>query len=382
MTFDIKTDLRVQYEYPSGTWNSIQADTYAVDISRGIFVDSGVFARPDVGVATVTLSKKSLSDLLTTPAYKSNQNFRIQYYDGNTSTWEYLFYGLIQNVGIRYIAETKKLDITITANDFMKIILGTRLTNYSITGSSAARSFRNVMNALSTDVQAIDSRAVFQQLYANGSGTTQWATTWTDTTAGEILVQFLDAELGWLWSDKNSVLGLYATRNDINYLQGLTWLSTDLTVSNVHSTSSNHVCMDSIDLSYDSDAIVNKVKVLEGFTGATSTATNSTSVTNYGEQSGDFEVTFDNTGVSTLNAWAVAVATAATPKSIKSVSVPVIRDQGDVSVIARVDIADTLQIEFAAAGYTTLQEIYLVSRIGHTITADHWEMNIELWKGI
>jgi len=380
MTFDIKTDLRVQYEYPSGTWNSIQADTYAVDISRGIFVDSGVFARPDVGVATVTLSKKSLSDLLTTPAYKSNQNFRIQYFDG--TIWNYLFYGLIQNVGIRYISETKKLDITITANDFMKIILGTRLNNYSITGSSAARSFRNVMNALSTAVQAIDSRAFFQQLYANGSGTTQWATTWTDTTAGEILVQFLDAELGWLWSDKNSVLGLYATRNDINYLQGLTWLSTDLTVSNVHSTSSNHVCMDSIDLSYDSDAIVNKVKVLEGFTGATSTATNSTSVTNYGEQSGDFEVTFDNTGVSTLNAWAVAVATAATPKSIKSVSVPVIRDQGDVSVIARVDIADTLQVEFAAAGYTTLQEIYLVSRIGHTITADHWEMNLELWKGI
>jgi hypothetical protein len=380
MTFDIKTDLRVQYEYPSGTWNSIQADTYAVDISRGIFVDSGVFARPDVGVATVTLSKKSLSDLLTTPAYKSNQNFRIQYFDG--TIWNYLFYGLIQNVGIRYISETKKLDITITANDFMKIILGTRLNNYSITGSSAARSFRNVMNALSTAVQAIDSRAFFQQLYANGSGTTQWATTWTDTTAGEILVQFLDAELGWLWSDKNSVLGLYATRNDINYLQGLTWLSTDLTVSNVHSTSSNHVCMDSIDLSYDSDAIVNKVKVLEGFTGATSTATNSTSVTNYGEQSGDFEVTFDNTGVSTLNAWAVAVATAATPKSIKSVSVPVIRDQGDVSVIARVDIADTLQVEFAAAGYTTLQEIYLVSRIGHTISSEHWEMTLELWKGI
>jgi hypothetical protein len=380
MTFDIKTDLRVQYEYPSGTWNSIQADTYAVDISRGVFVDSRVFARPDVGVATVTLSKKSLTDLLTTPAYKSNQNFRIQYYDG--TTWNYLFYGLIQNVGISYVAETKKLDITITANDFMKIILGTRLTNYSITGSSSARSFRNVMNALSTAVQAIDSRAFFQQLYANGSGTTQWATTWTDTTAGEILVQFLDAELGWLWSDKNSILGLYATRNDINYLQGLTWISTDLTVSNVHSTSSNHVCMDSIDLSYDSDAIVNKVKVLEGFTGATSTATNSTSVTNYGEQSGDFEVTFDNTGVSTLNAWAVAVATAANPKSIKSVSVPVIRDQGDVSIIAGVDIADTLQIEFAAAGYTTLQEIYLITRIGHTITADHWEMNIELWKGI
>jgi len=380
MTFDIKTDLRVQYEYPSGTWNSIQADTYNVDINRGVFIDSGVFARPDVGIATVTLSKKSLSDLLTSPGYKSNQNFRIQYFDG--TIWQYLFYGLIQNVSIRYVSETKKLDITITANDFMKIILGTRLTNYSITGSTAARSFRNVMNALNTAVQAIDPRAFFQQLYALGSATTQWATTWDDTTAGEILTQFLDAELGWLWSDKNSILGYYATRNDINYIQGLSWVPADLTISNVHSTSVNHVCMDYLDLSYDSDAIVNKVRVTEGLTGLTSTSTNSTSVTNYGEQSGDFDVTYDNTGVSNLNAWAVAVANAATPKSIKSVSVPAIRRDGSTSRVVDLDIANPVQIEFAAAGYTTLQERYIITRIGHSISSDHWEMNLELWKGI
>jgi hypothetical protein len=380
MTFDIKTDLRVQYEYPSGTWNSIQADTYSVDINRGVFVDSGVFARPDVGVATVTLSKKSLSDLLTSPAYKSNQNFRIQYYDG--TIWQYLFYGLIQNVSIGYVAETKKLDIRIVANDFMKIILGTRLSIFNVTGSSAARSFRNVMNALSTAVQAIDSRAFFQQLYALGSGTTQWATVFEDKTAGEILTQFLDAELGWLWSDKNSILGYYATRTDINYIQGLTWVPADLTISNVHSTSVNHVCMDYLDLSYDSDAIVNKVKVTEGFTGLTSTATNSSSVSAYGEQTGDFEVTFDNTGVSTLNAWAVAVATAATPKSIRSVSVPAIRRDGTTSRVVDLDIAQPVQIEFAAAGYTTLQERYIITRIGHTISSEHWEMTLELWKGI
>jgi hypothetical protein len=140
--------------------------------------------------------------------------------------------------------------------------------------------------------------------------------------------------------------------------------------------------MDFIDLSYDSDAIVNKVKVTEGLTTVTSTATNSSSVTNYGQQAGDFEVTFDNTGLSTLNAWAVAVANAASPKSIKSVSVPVILDSGNPSLIANIDIANNIQVEFAAAGYTTLQELYLVTRIGHSITADHWEMTLGLWKGI
>jgi hypothetical protein len=380
MVFELKTDLRVQYEYPSGTWNSLQADTYSVDIDRGVSIEQGVFARPEIGTATVKLSKRSLSDLLTSPAYKSNQNFRIQYFDG--TIWNYLFYGLIQNVSIGYVAETKKLDITIVANDFMKVILNTRLTNYVISGSMAARSFRNVMNALSSAVQAIDSRAFFTQWLSQGSATTQWAAGWDDTTAGEIVTQFLDAELGFLWSDKNSILGYYATRNDINLLQSETWSSSNLTISNVHSTASNHVCMDSIDLSYDSDAIVNKVRVTEGLTGLTSTATNSSSITNYGQQAGDFEVTYDNTGVSNLNAWAVAVANAASPKSIKSVSVPVILDSGDPSIIANIDIANNIQIEFAAAGYTTLQEFYLVTRIVHTITADHWEMTLGLWRGI
>jgi hypothetical protein len=380
MPFDIKTDLRVQYEYPSGTWVSIQADTYSVDIDRGISVEEGVFARPDIGTAIVRLSKKSLSDLMTSPAYKSNQNFRIQYYSG--STWLYLFSGIIQNVTIRYVAETNKLDIEIIANDLMKVLLNTRLTNYVISGSSAARSFRNVTNALGSAVTAIDSRCVLTQWLSQGSGTTQWAAGWDDTTAGEILTQFLDAELGWAWATKDSNLVRYATRNDINLIQSETWLSSNLTISNVHSSASNHVCMDQIDLSYDSDAIVNKVKVTEGLTTVTSTATNSSSVTNYGEQAGDFEVTFDNTGVSTLNAWAVAVATAASPKSIKSVSVPVIRDDGTPSIIANLDTALNIQVEFAAAGYTTLQELYLVSRINHSITADHWELTLGLWRGI
>lgn len=380
MVFNIKTDLRVQYEYPSGTWVSIQADTYSVDIDRGVTVESGVFSRPDIGTAQVKLSKRSLSDLLNTPAYKSNQNFRIQYWNG--STWLYLFSGIIQNVSITYVAETGKIDVTITANDLMKVLLNTRLTNYTISGSSAARSFRNVTNALGSAVTAIDSRCVLSQWLSQGSGTTQWAAVWDDTTAGEILTQFLDAELGWAWASKDSNQLYYATRNDINFIQSETWSSSNLTISNIHSTATNHVCMDYMDLSYDSDAIVNKVKVTEGLTTVTSTATNSTSVTNYGAQAGNFEVTFDNGGVSTLNAWAVAVATAASPKSIKTVSVPVILDSGNPAYIANIDITNSVQVEFAAAGYTTLQEIYLITRIGHTITADHWEMTLGLWRGI
>jgi hypothetical protein len=381
MTFNIKTDIRVQYEYPSGTWNSIESDTYEVAIDRGVTVEQGVFARPDVGTAQARLSKRSLNDLMTAPEYKSNQNFRIQFKLG--TVWFSLFTGIIQNITINYVSETKKLDINITAVDLMKIFLGTRLGTYVITGTTSNRSFRNVMGNLGTAVHAIDSRINLSQQGTGGSATTQDLAGWDDTTAGEIVTQFLDAELGWTWADVGGSYIVYNTRNDINTKQGTTWGSYGaITVSNVHSTSQYHVCMDHMEMSYNSDDIANKVKVTRTLTGSTATSVNSSSVSSYGEQSANFEVEFDNTGLSTLGSWASAVATAATPKSIKSVSVPVVRRDGNISLIAGHEVGDTLQIEFAASGYTTLQEIYLVSRIGHTINADHWEMNIGLWKGI
>jgi hypothetical protein len=381
MVFNIATDLSIQYEYPSGTWNEIVADSYEVDIDRGIDIEQNVFARPSIGTATVRMMKKSLADLLTGPTYKSNQSFRIRY-KNNSGTYLNLFNGVIQNVSMSYVVEANKLEIVLIANDLMKVMLNTQLSSFSITGTQANRSFRNQMSALGSAVQAIDSRAVLSQWLSNGSSTTQWAWTWLDTPAGEIFNQFLDAELGWMWCTYDANQIRYATRLDINYLQGQTWNASDLKVSNVHSSDASHVCMDSIDLSYDSDSLVNKVKVMETQTTATSTSTNSTSVTAYGPQSGTFEVAFDNGGVSNLNAWAVAVAQAANPKSVKSVSVPALRRDGTLSNIVTVDIANTLQVEFASTGLSTLQEIYLLSRIGHTINADHWEVNLGLWRGI
>jgi len=379
MVFNVQTDLSIQYEYPSGTWNEIVADSFEVNIDRGIIVENNVFARPDIGTATVSMMKSSLADLLTGPAYKSNQNFRIRYYDG--SVWNPLFVGIIQNVGMQYVSETRKLAIQITANDLMKVMLNTQLSSFSITGTTTNRSFKNVMGQLGSAVTAIDSRITLTQALSGGSSTTQWANTWIDTASGEIFNQLLDAELGWMWADKENNI-LYHTRSDINTLQGTSWNSTNLTISNVHTSASYHVCMDSIDLTYKSDDIANKVKVTELVTGISSTSTNSTSVTAYGAQLGVFEVTFDYGGISTRGDWASQVSGAATPKRINSVTAPPIKRDGTTSVILNPDIGSAVQVEFASTGLPTLQEICLITRIGHTINADHWEMNLGLWKGI
>jgi hypothetical protein len=380
MTFDIKTDIRIQYEKPSGTWNSIQCDTFELEIDRGIDVEQATFARPAVGTATVKLMKSSLSDFLNGPDYQSNQRFRVQYLVGGI--FSSIFEGFIQNIEMSYVVEAQKLQVNITANDMGRLALNTQIGTFNITGTST-RSFINLMNQLETAITAIDSRYSQAQVLSGGSSTFQYANTYLDVASGELFNQFLDAELGWLFASRNSGMR-YLTRADVNTIQGYAFDPLNLTVSNVHSTSDLHVCMDNIQLAYNSDNIANQVRVTNAVTGIKTTSTNSTSVGLYGRQLADFEVNFDPTvsGGTTFANWASAVSGAANPKSVTSVSVPAIRRDGFPSEILEEEIGSSLQVEFASAGLPTLQERYMITRLNHVIDADHWELNIGLWRGI
>jgi hypothetical protein len=386
VTYNVRTDIRVQY-YDTAVFDyvDIQADSYEIDIDRGIDIERNVFARPKVGTATVKMSKKSLYDLLnaTGPAYKSNNLFRIQY-QYIAGGWLNLFAGIIQNFEIQYNPESKKLDITLVANDYMKIGLNTNITSFSI-ASSPGYSFRNVMAQLGTAVNAIDSRFTLSQSGTAGSTTYQRADVILNVPSGELFTRFLDAELGWMWVDRDNNVK-YMTRGDVNAKQATTWVTGGLTVSNVHSTATSHVCMDYMNLTYNSDEIANQVRVENIATGVKTTSTNSTSVTNFGRQLADFAVDFDPTlpsgAPSTYANWATEVANAATPRRLAGVSIPAVLDSGEVSNIVTKEIGDTLQVEFASTGFTTMQEVSIISNINHVITADHWEMNIGLWEGV
>jgi hypothetical protein len=296
-----------------------------------------------------------------------------------------LFYGFIQNVSMAYVAETKKLEVVITAEDQCRIALNTRLSSFTITGTATTRSFRTVIGNLENAVRAVDSRVAWSQSGTGGSSTAARDYFEIDIVSGDVMNTILDAELAWFYGTTGNSCE-WKTRIDINTAQATAWSSSNPTVSNIHSSSANHYCMDSMELVYNSDEIVNQVKVLETGSLATSTATNSSSITSYGRQAANFEVNFDNTGGPTnLNAWATAVANAATPKSVKCITSPAVRRDGTLSTILNKDISYPIQFEFSSTGTsggTIMQEIYLISRIGHTITADHWEVRLGLWEGI
>jgi hypothetical protein len=143
--------------------------------------------------------------------------------------------------------------------------------------------------------------------------------------------------------------------------------------------------MDHVELNYDSDQLVNDVKVTETVSTPASDkkATNSTSTSTYGVQTQEYSITM-NPGASpyvAMSDWASAVVNAADPKQIRSVSCPALRRDGKTSNVVTHDIAYPLQVEFTD-GTNTIQQTQLITRIKHQISADHWEVTLDLWRGI
>jgi hypothetical protein len=241
--FDIATNFSIRYFNSTlGAYVEIVADSFEVDIDRGIDVENGVFAEGSIGVATVKLVKKNLSDFLGTPGYKSGDQFDIRYQplpDSVPALYNTIYAGFIQNVSMNYINESQTLDITIVANDAMKVFQNTQIPNHVVTGTVVQRSFRNCMINLTAAINAnttYSGGVSLTALGAGASGTTQRAAAFPlNTPAGEIASKFMDAELGWYFTGNTGGVQ-YLTRADINTLQAVTWNSASPTASNVHFT--------------------------------------------------------------------------------------------------------------------------------------------------
>lgn len=381
--FNIKTDVAVMYSNDNGaTWTNIESDTYELTIERGIAIEQTVFARPNVGTLSVSLMKGSLGDFIGVPGYKTGSLIQVRVQATST-----IFFGKITNIAMEYIVESKQLKVQIDAEDYMKVFLNTLLSTFSINGSTptaATKNFKYIIADLNTQVQAIDSNLGLIQMGTAGGLTYFNATGYVDVIAGDILNMLLDAELGWCWADMQTGNCFYMTRNDIGALKATAWSSGADIISNVHSTSTSHHCMSGLELAYEQNSIANVAKVIDKTSGIEKTVTNSTSVTNYGRISGEFTIDMDinPSPYSRLTAWATRVSSSADPKYFKSVTIPGIRRDGTLDSLYTADVGQIRQIEFAASGYTTLQEKYLTSSIRHNITPDFWEIQFGLWRGM
>jgi hypothetical protein len=242
--FDVATDLSIRYfNQTLSAYVDVVADSFEVDIDRGINIEQGVFASVSVGVATVKLVKKNLTDFLGTPGYKAGDLFDIRYRptpDTAPLLYNTIYAGYIQNVSMNYINESQTLEITIVANDVMRYYMNQVLPSFSTTGTVANRSFRNCLiqltSALSTaSTYSPSGVSLTAAVTGAGSATTQIAYTWVNEPAGSILQRFVDAELGWVWGSKTVANDVrYLTRGEIDTKKLAIFTPGVATASNVH----------------------------------------------------------------------------------------------------------------------------------------------------
>jgi hypothetical protein len=247
--FDIKTDLSIRYYNSSlSSYVEIVADSFEIDIDRGINVEDEVFARAAIGTATIKMVKSSLADFLGTPGYKANDYLEIRYKpapDTSPSLYNYLFTGYIQNVSMNYINESGTLQIELTVNDVMKTFLNTQIASFAISGTTTQRNFVNCMINLKN---AINSSVTWPSIFPLGidfvsagtvgtSSTVQRISpTYLNVVSGTLSSQYMDAELGWLWAAYAPNKVQYLTRTDVNALRSIAYNPANSTVSNVHYT--------------------------------------------------------------------------------------------------------------------------------------------------
>jgi hypothetical protein len=93
-----------------------------------------------------------------------------------------------------------------------------------------------LFTAISSQASAIGG-VVLSAIAAGASSTVQRAFTWLNTAGGEIMSQFMNAELAWAWADRSDAnTVLYLARTDVAALRAETYNPANLTVSNVHYT--------------------------------------------------------------------------------------------------------------------------------------------------
>jgi hypothetical protein len=260
---------------------------------------------------------------------------------------------------------------TSTSSNFLKAETNTTMTVNPLDKLKASIWVRNISNIEESQViitfynslNAVISTATSPYVLTNTSG---WAnpTITAVAPAGTVRAQLAV-------NGKRTFVNVASMYVDNAKLENLTDIST------------SHYCLDNITLRYDSDLLVNKVKVTETNSGTTATATNTASVTANGEQSGNYSVTYDAAGSpTTLANLATRISNSATIKQVSSITTPAVRDDGTLSFVLDYDIAYTIQVEFAQDPLPPLQVVSLISRIRHNITPEYWSMNIDLWRGI
>lgn len=384
--FSLKTNIRVEFEIatagtwiwsvstwdggdtwgdstPSVAWTDLLCETFEISIDRGCDVDSGILVNPSQNQTVVRMQSVDY-DPFVNGTIHAGTPLRITIDPDSTGTWQEIYVGKVQSFQTSYNAQGLN-NIEFVAVDEMTAFLNTPLAAYSIAaGQTTAEIIDDLVVGYWTGSWYLDTNYL----------TTLEATTYTNTTIGEVINDVLNSELGYLYVAQNG---------EINYIAHATFDSIVATgpayyFESTHSTDPGHICMSDLVMDANSNNLPNQIKATNSTLEAT--ATNTDAVTLYGPLS--FTVPTIVQNATQLQLVLDAITLNVRLRRARALTFQPIARDGEFRSWHLADrLFNCVNVNYNLGGLT-LNENYIVTKQTDIITPDSWDTTLELWRGI
>jgi len=344
-------------------WLPVQADTIAADFGIGGDIQDAYYFQPNAGTGRISLQSYEW-DPNVNKNIRTNTKIRVRVVKNGVNLT--LFTGYIDTINVQYSPDGwNRIDIT--AYDLWKAIVNTRLATFDNTsyGAGYATPLQNFAAAVTTagGVMSLQSAATTGKIPLTSE---------TDIQANGILNEALQVGLAVCWVDPATEQVIFIPRPDEANGTGTTWV-----VGNDHG-GAYHLCMSDITVAADADSIINSLYVdLVSDDTQFVALEDRDSIELYGENFTSLSLNVIDTDE--LTVWATEVFNTTVTKLVNSVETPAVDREGNLTQAAALTPGTLLGVKFDK-NQLAIDEYYTITKVNHTIDANSWYTQYELWK--
>jgi hypothetical protein len=347
-------------------WVPIECEVSNCEIDYGGSVISNLYFQPDSARLNLTMQSDTFDPSFNS-SIRPGTKIRIRIVDGLIE--HTIFSGFIDTLDVSYYQQAAQVNIIrIVSYDSYKRLVNARLATLDTTGLPAG--YATPLE----QITAVATEAGFTMSAASNvlAGKLPLVDE-TDVIASNFINDALTVGLGLIWIyPESGEIALKARPSTITAPPGT------FTIGNNHEDAL-HLCMSDIVIESDANAIFNSLKVALKSDPATYVVTiDEGSIVLYGETSTDIEI--NTTDSTELQRWSDAVFSTASTKLVKAVETPTIDRQGNLTEAAIFEPGEIVKIKYERTN-DTIDAIYVITKVSHSITVDNWFTTLELWRG-
>lgn len=388
--FNIKTDVRIQFEvslngaFLSGlsnlngpqtlgvstgkTWTDVATEVIELETDRGTAMENGIYSIPRPGTAYVKM-QSDYWDPYNNPQIHAGTNARIQYRhrpDTDPTVWTTLFTGSVKSFNVSYDYWGNNT-ITFNLVDYLQAWINT-------TTGNIAQGYSPVTYGTLFDILGVYWPNV--DVVKTTTATAQFPDyTSTTLTVGSVINEMNIAELGFVYCGRNGGLRNLSRLDIRSNLD----LGPTIFFSTVHSSDSSHVCMTDLNLNSDSTDLPTVIKATQKGTSTVRVKTNQDAKDLYGYIRSDVDLNLYSPD--DMDLWTAFAATALNINRVKGVSYTATNRDGTVRDLNLAERLYKCVNVYYNKGNVILDSNHLITRVLDRITAESWDVTLELWKG-